>query len=47
MIKTTMDTYSHVIAGVQEEGAERLLQLLFGPTPVALPSDVENAGENR
>ena len=35
--KTTMDTYSHVIPGMQEEAAGRLQRLLFGPTPIALP----------
>ena len=45
-IKTTMDTYSHVIPGMQEEAAGRLQRLLFGPTPVALPSDDENASWN-
>lgn len=30
-IKQTMDTYSHVIPGMQEESAERLRGLLFGP----------------
>jgi hypothetical protein len=29
-----MDTYSHVIPGMQEEAAGRLQRLLFGPTPV-------------
>jgi integrase len=46
-IKTTMDTYSHVIPGMQEEAAERLQRLLFGSTPVALPSDEENAEKDR
>src|SRR5215203_3405765 len=41
-----MDTYSHVIPGVQEEAAGRLQRLLFSPTPVALPSDDENASRN-
>jgi hypothetical protein len=45
-IKTTMDTYSHVIPGMQEEAAGRLQRLLFGPTPVALPSDNENANRS-
>jgi integrase len=45
-IKTTMDTYSHVIPGMQEEAAGRLQRLLFGPTPVALPSDDENANRS-
>ena len=45
-IKTTMDTYSHVIPGMQEEAAGRLQRLLFGPTPVTLPSDDENASQN-
>ena len=46
-IKTTMDTYSHVIPGMQEEAAGRLQRLLFGPTPVTLPSDTESAETNR
>jgi hypothetical protein len=46
MIKTTMDTYSHVIPGMQEEAAERLQRFLFGPTPVALSSAGENAEKN-
>jgi integrase len=46
-IKTTMDTYSHVIPGMQEEAAERLQRLLSGPTPVTLPSDTGNAETNR
>ena len=45
-IKTTMDTYSHVIPGMQEEAAGRLQQLLFGSTPVTLPSEGENTGKN-
>jgi hypothetical protein len=45
-IKTTMDTYSHLILGMQEEAAERLQRLLFGSTPVALPSEGENAEKN-
>jgi hypothetical protein len=45
-IKTTMDTYSHVIPGMQEEAAERLQRLLFGSTPVTLPSEAENAENN-
>jgi hypothetical protein len=45
-IKTTMDTYSHVIPGMQEEAAGRLQRLLFGPTPVTLPSDNENANRS-
>ena len=45
-IKTTMDTYSHVIPGMQEEAAGRLQRLLFGPTPVTFPSDDENASRN-
>jgi integrase len=45
-IKTTMDTYSHVIPGMQEEVAERLQQLLFGSTSVTLPSEEENAEKN-
>ncbi len=45
-IKTTMDTYSHVIPGMQEEAAERLQRLLFGSTPVTLPSEGENAEKN-
>jgi len=45
-IKTTMDTYSHIIPGMQEEAAGRLQRLLFGPTPVALPSDDENVSLN-
>ena len=45
-IKTTMDPYSHVIPGMQEEAAERLQRLLFGPTPVTLPSEEENAEKN-
>ena len=44
--KTTMDTYSHVIPGMQEEAAGRLQRLLFGPTPVTFPSDDENASRN-
>jgi hypothetical protein len=44
--KTTMDTYSHVIPGMQEEAAGRLQRLLFGPTPIALPSEDENASQN-
>ena len=44
--KTTMDTYSHVILGMQEEAAGRLQRLLFGPTPIALPSEDENASQN-
>jgi hypothetical protein len=47
MIKTTMHTYSHVIAGMQEEAAERLQRLLFDPTPIALSSEGENAEINR
>jgi integrase len=46
-IRTTMDTYSHVIPGMQEEAADRLQRLLFGPTPVALPSEQGNAEKNR
>src|SRR5918997_1584398 len=45
-IKTTMDTYSHVVPGMQEEAAERLQRLLFGSTPVTLPSDAENVEKN-
>jgi integrase len=45
-IKTTMDTYSHVIPGMQEEAAGRLQRLLFGSTPVALPSEEEYAEKN-
>jgi integrase len=45
-IKTTMDTYSHVIPGMQEEAADRLQRLLFGSTPVTLPSERENAEKN-
>ena len=45
-IKITMDTYSHVIPGMQEEAAERLQRLLFGSTPVTLPSEGENAEKN-
>ena len=45
-IKTTMDTYSHVIPGMQEEATERLQQLLFGSAPVTLPSKGENAEKN-
>jgi hypothetical protein len=45
-IKTTMDTYSHVIPGMQEEAAGRLQRLLFGPTPVTFPSADENARRN-
>jgi hypothetical protein len=41
-----MDTYSHVIPGMQEEAAERLQWLLFGSAPVALPSEGESAEEN-
>ena len=41
-----MDTYSHVIPGMQEEAAGRLQRLLFGPTPVAFPSADENASQN-
>ena len=42
-----MDTYSHVIPGMQDEAAERLQRLLFGATPVVLPSEEENAEKNR
>jgi len=45
-IKTTMDTYSHVIPGMQEEAAERLQRLLFDSTPVTLPSEAENVEKN-
>ena len=45
-IKTTMDTYSHVIPGMQEEAADRLQQFLFGSTPVKLPSEEENIEKN-
>jgi integrase len=46
-IKTTMDTYSHVIPGMQEEAAGRLQRLLFGSTTsVALPSEEENDEKN-
>ena len=45
-VKTTMDTYSHVIPGMQEEAAERLQRLLFGSTPVTLPSEGENIDKN-
>jgi len=45
-IKTTMDTYSHVIPGMQEEAAGRLQRLLFDPTPVTFPSVDENASRN-
>jgi hypothetical protein len=41
-----MDTYSHVIPGMQEEAAGRLQRLLFGSTPVALPSEEEYAEKN-
>jgi len=41
-----MDTYSHVIPGMQEEAAERLQRLLFGSTPVTLPSEGENIDKN-
>jgi integrase len=45
-IKTTMDTYSHVIPGMQEEAAERLQWLLFGSAPVTLSSEGESTEEN-
>lgn len=32
--------------GMQEEAAERLGRLLFGSTPVTLPSEEENAEKN-
>jgi integrase len=38
-IKTTMDTYSHVSPGMQEDAARRLSGLLFGPEPVMSPSN--------
>jgi hypothetical protein len=41
-----MDTYSHVIPGMQEEAAGRLQRLLFGSTPVTLPSEEENVEKN-
>jgi hypothetical protein len=41
-IKTTMDTYSHVIPGMQEDAARRLSGLLFGPEPVMSPSNGED-----
>jgi hypothetical protein len=41
-----MDTYSHVIPGMQEEATERLQLLLFGFTPVTLPSEGGNAEKN-
>jgi integrase len=40
-IKTTMDTYSHVIPGMQEDAARRLSGLLFGAEPVTFPSNSE------
>ena len=41
-----MDTYQHVIPGMQEEAAVRLQNLLFDPTPVTFPPDDENASRN-
>jgi integrase len=46
-IKTTMDTYSHVIPGMQEAAAKRLQGILFGSTPVTLPSDGDNGAAAR
>src|SRR5215216_2593700 len=43
-IKTTMDTYSHVIPGMQKDAARRLSGLLFGPEPVLSPSNGEGGG---
>jgi integrase len=43
-IKTTMDTYSHVIPGMQEDAARRLSGLLFGSEPVSSPSNGEGGG---
>jgi integrase len=40
-IKTTMDTYGHVIPGMQEGAAMRLSDLLFGSDPVIFPSNGE------
>jgi hypothetical protein len=45
-VKTTMDTYSHVIPGMQEEAAERVQRLLFGSIPVMLLSEEENPEKN-
>ena len=42
-----MDTYSHVIPGMQEAAAKRLQGILFGSTPVTLPSDGENGAAAR
>ena len=43
-IRTTMGTYSHVNAGMQEDAARRLSGLLFGSEPVTLPSNGQGGG---
>src|SRR4028118_139451 len=45
--KTTVDTYSHVIPGMQEEAAGRLRRLRFGPIPIGRPSEAENGSQHK